>query len=97
MTIPSVLEHLVIEISEFVDAGFCGRVIDRASTIGFERATITSENGISVSPEIRNNDRVIFDDIDLADETPQPECGYNFEPAIVRMSHVSTFLVYYRL
>lgn len=68
MTIPSVLENLVIEISEFVDAGFCSRVIDRASTIGFERATITSENGISVSPEIRNNDRVIFDDIDLADE-----------------------------
>lgn len=68
MTIPSVLEHLVLEIPEFVDMKFCARVIDRAITMGFEPATITSENGVSVTPEIRNNDRAIFDDIDLADE-----------------------------
>ena len=30
MTIPSVLEHLVFEISEFADIAFCNRVIDRA-------------------------------------------------------------------
>lgn len=68
MTIPSVLEHLVIEISDFVDAGFCAHVIDRASNIGYEPATITSENGVSIIPEIRNNDRVIFDDFDFANE-----------------------------
>ena len=42
-------------------------------------------------------DNLLVSDIDLADEPPQPECGNNFAPAIVRMSHVSTFLVYYRL
>jgi hypothetical protein len=68
MTIPSVLEHLVFEISEFADIAFCNRVIDRATNLGFEPATITTENGTSVTPDIRNNDRVIFDDVDFAEE-----------------------------
>ncbi|MBT8154732.1 2OG-Fe(II) oxygenase [Epibacterium ulvae] len=68
MTIPSVLERLVFEISEFADKDFCNRVIDRANAIGFEPATITSENGTLVAPEIRNNDRVIFDDVAFAEE-----------------------------
>jgi prolyl 4-hydroxylase len=68
MTIPLVLEHLVFELSEFTDAAFCNRVIDRANHLGFEPATITSENGTSVTPDIRNNDRVIFDDVDFANE-----------------------------
>lgn len=68
MAIPSVLEHLVFEISEFADTAFCNRVIDRANALGFEPATITSENGTLVTPEIRNNDRVIFDDVDFAGE-----------------------------
>lgn len=68
MTIPSVLERLVFEIPEFADASFCTQVIDRANALGFEPATITSENGTLVTPEIRNNDRVIFDDVDFAEE-----------------------------
>jgi prolyl 4-hydroxylase len=68
MSIPSVLEHLVFEITEFADADFCNRIIDRAAVLGFEPATITSENGILVAPEIRNNDRVIFDDADVAEK-----------------------------
>ncbi|MEO9864130.1 MAG: 2OG-Fe(II) oxygenase [Yoonia sp.] len=68
MTIPSVLEHLVFEISEFADTDFCNRVIDRANAIGFEPATITSENGTLITPEIRNNDRVIFDDVGFAEK-----------------------------
>ncbi len=66
MPIPPVLDQLVFEISEFVDVGFCRRIIERASNLGFEPATIASENGTSLIPEIRNNDRVIFDDVDLA-------------------------------
>ena len=68
MTIPSVLEHLVFEIPEFANARFCSQVIDRANALGFEPATITSENGTLVTPEIRNNDRVIFDDVDFAEK-----------------------------
>lgn len=66
MTIPSVLEHLVLEISEFASNSFCAGIIARADTLGFEPATITSEHGVTITPEIRNNDRVIFDDVDLA-------------------------------
>ena len=61
MAIPSVLEHLVFEIPDFLDAGFCDRLIERADALGFKAATITSENGVSIAPEIRNNDRVRFD------------------------------------
>lgn len=68
MPIPSVLEHLVFEISEFADSSFCNRIIDQANDLGFEPATITSENGTSVTPAIRNNDRVIFDDVNFASE-----------------------------
>jgi hypothetical protein len=67
MTIPLVLEHLVLEIPEFADIDFCNQIIDRANTLGFEPATITSEHGTSVTADIRNNDRVIFDDVDFAE------------------------------
>lgn len=68
MTIPPVLEHLVLEIPEFADISFCNQTIDRANNLGFEPATITSEHGTSVTSEIRNNDRAIFDDVDFADQ-----------------------------
>lgn len=68
MTIPKVLKHLVFEVPNFVNLNFCSQMIDRAKDHGFELATITSEVGEAVAPDIRNNDRVIFDDISLAKE-----------------------------
>ena len=66
MTIPQVVEHLVFEISDFVDPRFCQEIIDLAKGRGFEQATITSQDGTAVEPDIRNNDRIILDDMDLA-------------------------------
>ncbi|PTX54014.1 2-oxoglutarate-Fe(II)-dependent oxygenase superfamily protein [Litoreibacter ponti] len=66
MSIPADIAHLVIEAPDFVAPGFCDRIIARATAIGFEPATITSEHGTGIAPEIRNNERVIFDDPDLA-------------------------------
>ncbi len=66
MTIPSCLERLVIEVPHFVDPTFCAGMIARAEAMGFTPATITTEDGTSVVPDIRNNDRLILDDPEMA-------------------------------
>ncbi len=66
MTVPPCLKHLVFEVSDFRTPDFCDQIIARADDIGFDEATITTEHGTSVTQEIRNNDRVIFDDVNLA-------------------------------
>jgi hypothetical protein len=68
MSIPVVLNHLTFEIPEFLKPDLCKSIIQRAYDIGFHAATITSEEGTEIATNIRNNDRVIFDDIDFADE-----------------------------
>ena len=68
MTIPDELQHVVFEAQNFATTEFCAQVIRRAEEIGFEAATITTENGTSVTQEIRNNNRVVFDDPNLAEE-----------------------------
>jgi len=68
MTIPNVLKHLVFEVPNFVNLNFCSQIIDRAKSLGFKLATITSEVGSTVAPDIRINDRVIFSDISLTKE-----------------------------
>ncbi len=68
MSIPMVLKHRVIEAPNFVSTKFCQRRIQHALELGFHAATITSEQGTKVIPDIRNNDRVIFDDAHFANE-----------------------------
>ncbi|WP_052248926.1 2OG-Fe(II) oxygenase [Leisingera sp. ANG-Vp] len=67
MSIPEVLHGRVFEAAEFVSVDFCKEMIAKAQSVGFEKATISTERGIEAVPEIRNNDRVIFDDPGLAD------------------------------
>jgi predicted 2-oxoglutarate/Fe(II)-dependent dioxygenase YbiX len=45
----------------------CRALIDRAETIGFEAATVRSADGPKMMTQIRNNDRVVIDDVTLAD------------------------------
>lgn len=66
MTIPNDLRHLVFEVPDFVTQQFCTQMISQASEIGFDAATITTEHGTGIVETIRNNDRVIFDDPDMA-------------------------------
>ena len=68
MTIPSCLKDLVLELPRFLDAEFCARMIHHAESMGFDPATITTEDGSSVVPDIRNNGRVILDDAGLAND-----------------------------
>ncbi|MBJ2154102.1 2OG-Fe(II) oxygenase [Paracoccus sp. IB05] len=66
MAVPAVLKNLVLEVPDFETPEFCRGIVARANSLGFQPATITSENGTQVVLEIRNNDRVIFDDPVLA-------------------------------
>lgn len=49
-------------------AGECAALIQRANKHGFELAPITTASGFEVAVDVRNNDRVIFDDETLADD-----------------------------
>ena len=66
MTIPDELRNLVFEIPHFLSSEQCRYMIDLAEATGFDRATINSDQGSNIRPDIRNNDRVIRDDPDLA-------------------------------
>ena len=66
MTIPNDLRRVVFEVPNFESCEFCERITARAFKQGFRAATIVTEDGTSVTPHIRNNDRVIFDDHALA-------------------------------
>ena len=44
----------------------CAAYIDLSEKIGYEPATITTEAGAELRPDVRNNDRVIHDDPELA-------------------------------
>lgn len=76
MSVPTAMNTFVIETPDFVSTGFCQRVIDRAHDLGFHAATVTSEQGTAVTPDIRNNDRVIFDDPQFADQLWQLAAPY---------------------
>jgi len=54
------------QIEKFETPEFCQDMIQRAESIGFEKATITTPGGPVLRIEYRHNDRVIFDDWDLA-------------------------------
>jgi len=69
------LEH-VMSIEE------CDALILRAEIQGFEFAPIATAQGFRIDTETRNNDRVIFDDIDLARDLWSRVCGAI--PRIVR-------------
>ncbi|MEM7665150.1 MAG: 2OG-Fe(II) oxygenase [Pseudomonadota bacterium] len=66
MTIPACLDDLVHEIPDFLDPADCRRVIELAREHGFHDATINDATGAQLRPDIRNNERVIFDDEALA-------------------------------
>lgn len=53
-------------IPNFASQDFCDGMIERAESLGFETASITTAAGPVFRLEYRHNDRVIFDDFELA-------------------------------
>lgn len=74
---------LVFTIADLFGAAMCQAVIARTERIGFDAAPITTAAGFVMRPDIRNNERVMFDDVELAaelfarirDALPERLCG----------------------
>ena len=54
-------------IENFWSSEDCDSYITKTESIGFEPATIQTDNGPRLVDHIRNNNRVIYKDVDLAD------------------------------
>jgi hypothetical protein len=59
---------LVFTVAGVMGAAECQEAIARTEQIGFDAAPITTAAGFVMRPDIRNNERVMFDDVALAAE-----------------------------
>jgi predicted 2-oxoglutarate/Fe(II)-dependent dioxygenase YbiX len=59
---------MVFTVAEVMSAAECRDQIARAEQVGFAAAPITTGAGFVMRPDIRNNERVMFDDVGLAAE-----------------------------
>jgi prolyl 4-hydroxylase len=74
---------VVFTVADVLDAAACNAVIARIEALGPAAAPITTPRGFEMRPDIRNNRRVIFDDVELAaalyarvaTAVPAPLCG----------------------
>ncbi|MBK9033641.1 MAG: 2OG-Fe(II) oxygenase [Myxococcales bacterium] len=57
---------LVARIAEFASADECAALIARIEALGPDVAPITTGRGFEMRPDVRNNARVMFDDVELA-------------------------------
>ena len=53
-------------VRDFLDADACAALKARIGAYGPQAAPVTTMHGAVMRPELRNNDRVMFDDVDLA-------------------------------
>lgn len=58
--------HGIQQLKSLFSAAECTAFIEQAEQIGFEPATITTLNGAELHQDVRNNDRIIFDNLELA-------------------------------
>ncbi len=56
----------IFTIPEYLSGGECGEYIALSERLGYEAATLSTVSGAKLQPEIRNNNRVILDDGNLA-------------------------------
>jgi len=59
---------LVFTVADVYSAAECAAAIARTEQLGFAAAPITTAAGFVMRPDIRNNERVMFDDVELAAE-----------------------------
>ena len=60
------IDEGIFTIANVFSPAECQAAIDRAEQIGFESATVRTDNGPTMMQRIRNNDRVILEDLELA-------------------------------
>jgi prolyl 4-hydroxylase len=79
-------QPLAFTVDDVLTAAECASLIDRIESLGPTAAPITTWAGFEMRPDIRNNERVMFDDVALARDLfariaaqlPSPLC--NMEP-----------------
>jgi prolyl 4-hydroxylase len=79
-------QPLAFTIDDVLSPAECASLIDRIESLGPTAASITTAAGFAMRPDIRNNERVIFDDVSLAldvfariaSRVPAPLC--NMQP-----------------
>jgi predicted 2-oxoglutarate/Fe(II)-dependent dioxygenase YbiX len=59
---------LVFTITEVFTPAECEAAIARAEQLGFDAAPISAAEGFVMRPDVRNNERAMFDDAELATE-----------------------------
>lgn len=62
----NVISDEIFTVSNFLTESECNQFIDASEGIGYSDAPINSAFGAVMAPEIRNNQRVIHDDVPLA-------------------------------
>ena len=53
-------------VDDVLSADECRALVDRIESLSPKFAPITTRRGFEIRPDVRNNDRVMFDDVDLA-------------------------------
>jgi prolyl 4-hydroxylase len=59
-------QPLAFTIDDVLTSAECASLIDRIESLGPSAAPITTSRGFEMRPDIRNNERVMFDDVVLA-------------------------------
>lgn len=57
---------LVWTAPAFLSADACASLIERVESLGCAAAPVTTARGFVMRPDVRNNDRAVFDDVELA-------------------------------
>src|SRR6266478_229151 len=62
----TVIAENIFTVARVLSAEECQQFIERGETMGFEAATVSLADGPRMVTAVRNNDRAIFDDPELA-------------------------------
>lgn len=68
MSDPDWLTDEVFGVADFLSPAECAKYIELSESFGYEEALVTSPSGQVLRSDVRNNQRVVFDDPELAEE-----------------------------
>ncbi|MCV6637355.1 hypothetical protein [Candidatus Albibeggiatoa sp. nov. NOAA] len=66
----------VFSMYPFLSVAECRKLIEKSENMTYEKATIQAIAGEKLDEEIRFNDRILFDDVELADQLYQKAKQY---------------------
>jgi hypothetical protein len=88
MSEPNWLTDEVFIVEDLLSPQECEEYIELSESMGYEDALVTSPYGQILRPDIRNNDRVIYDDPELAEAFWQRIERTVWRKAAIRTDHL---------